>query len=54
MVFDPDITLKSLAAILLHLTLWRGPMRRQSDFFYDEVPFHNPTSILLEYNSPNS
>ena len=28
MVFDHDITLESLATIL-HLTLWRGPMRRQ-------------------------
>ena len=32
-VFDHDIILESLAIILLHVTLWRGQMRKQSDFF---------------------
>ena len=53
MVFDHDITLESLATILLHLTLWRGPMRRQSDFFLhlssclaDEVLFHTQPILI--------
>jgi len=33
MVFDHDIILESLA-ILLHLALWRDPMRKQSDFLH--------------------
>jgi len=32
MVFNHDIILESLAIILLHLALWRGPMRKQGDF----------------------
>ena len=55
MVFDHDIILESLAIILLHLALWRGPMRKQSDFFYinhhclaDEVLFHSQTILAGE------